>query len=84
MDDTTEVDEFSAKVMSAYSYHWNRSDVEQRVAIMYSLCLAVAASIAHLADGDRQAADKAVMISEAHIKIAVDDFMSLQRKKRAH
>jgi hypothetical protein len=51
---------------------------------MYSLCLAVAASIAHLADGDRQAADKAVMISEAHIKIAVDDFMNLQRKKRAH
>jgi hypothetical protein len=84
MDDTTEVDEFSAKVMSAYSYHWNRSDVEQRVAIMYSLCLAVAASIAHLADSDRQAADKAVMISEAHIKIAVDDFMNLQRKTRAH
>jgi hypothetical protein len=84
MDDTTEVDEFTATVMAAYEHHWNRSDVEQRVAIMYSLCLAVAASIAHLADGNRQAADKAVMISEAHIKIAVDDFMNLQRKKRAH
>lgn len=81
---TPELTEFNATLTSAYEHHWLRSDTEQRIGMMHSLCLAVASSIAHMSECDRKIADTALLIAETHIRNAVEDFINIQNKKRAH
>lgn len=81
---TDELTEFNATLTSAYEHHWLRSDTDQRVGMMQSLCLAVAASIAFMSECDRKIADTALLIAETHIRNSVEDFINIQNKKRAH
>jgi hypothetical protein len=76
--------EFNKELVAIYAKHWIPADTETKVGMMYALCLALASSIVFLADGDEQQADAACMTAEAHIRNTIEDFMSVERKKRAN
>ena len=76
--------EFNKELLEVYAKHWIPADMEKKVGMMYALCLSLASSIVFLADGDEQQADLAAMTAEAHIRNTIEDFMSIERKKRAN
>ena len=76
--------EFNKELVALYAKHWIPADMDTKVGMMYALCLSLASSIVFLADGDEQQADIAAMVAEEHIRATIEDFMSVERKKRAN